>query len=145
MFEATCVGRGIRVALAESFPRVRGDSARVREVLENLLDNALKFMGNQAEPRVQVGVRHKGPAPVFFVRDNGIGVAASDRERIFGLFTHLRPETEGAGAGLAIAKRIVEAHGGRIWVESEGPGRGAIFCFTLGPAYDAKAPERGDR
>jgi signal transduction histidine kinase len=132
MVEEACARRGIQVALAQSFPTVRGDRIRLREVLENLLDNAVKFMGNQPAPRVVVGVREEGPTPVFFVRDNGKGIAADDREKVFDLFTRLHPNAEGAGAGLAIVRRIVEAHGGRIWVESKGPGTGSTFCFTLG-------------
>jgi len=73
---------------------------------------------------------------VLFVRDNGKGVDPGHHERIFGLFEKLDPAGEGTGVGLTIARRIVEAHGGRIWVESEGRGRGATFCFTL--------PERAD-
>jgi len=141
MFEAPCAARGIRLELGKSFPLVRGDPARLREVLENLLDNAIKFMGDQAAPRVLIGMRREGEEPVFFVSDNGAGVAAADRERIFDLFTHLQPDTEGAGAGLAIAKRIVDAHGGRIWVESEGLGKGASFCFTLGAGRGNGLPQ----
>jgi signal transduction histidine kinase len=65
------------------------------------------------------------------LRDNGIGIEPQYHERVFGLFNKLDAETEGTGVGLALVKRIVQVHGGRIWVESEGPGKGATFCFTL--------------
>ena len=68
--------------------------------------------------------------PVIYVRDNGVGIAPEHYERVFGLFNKLNPGAEGTGVGLAIVKRVIEVHGGRIWVESE-EGKGATFCFTL--------------
>jgi signal transduction histidine kinase len=68
---------------------------------------------------------------VFFVRDNGIGIESTYHERVFQLFERLEPETPGTGIGLTLVQRIVQAHGGRIWVESEGAGQGSTFCFTL--------------
>ncbi|MEP6895748.1 MAG: ATP-binding protein, partial [Chloroflexota bacterium] len=75
--------------------------------------------------------------PVLFIKDNGIGVAPEYHERIFGLFNKLDPRSEGTGVGLALVKRIVEVHGGRIWIESEA-GKGSIFYFTL-PAKEESA------
>ncbi|HET7294427.1 MAG TPA: ATP-binding protein [Vicinamibacteria bacterium] len=126
--------RGARVRIADDLPVVWGDRSRLVQVVQNLLDNAVKFMGDQKDPVIEIGVRRQGAEPVLFVRDNGAGIAAGDQERVFGLFDKLDPEGEGAGVGLALVKRIVELHGGRIWVESEGPGRGSAFCFTLPPA-----------
>lgn len=68
--------------------------------------------------------------PIFYVRDNGMGIAPQHYERVFGLFHKLDPKTDGTGIGLALVKRIIEVHGGRIWVESE-PGKGSTFFFTL--------------
>lgn len=125
--------RRVRVQVAADLPTVYGDRVRLVEVLQNLLDNAIKFMGSQTEPRIEVGCRPSdgNSAPVLFVRDNGIGVAPQFHERIFGLFNKLDPHSEGTGVGLALVKRIVEFHGGKIWVESEGNNKGATFCFII--------------
>ena len=129
--------RGVALEVAEGLPTVRGDRPRLVEVVQNLLDNAAKFMGDQAQPRIEVGARPGRDAPVFFVRDNGRGIEPRFREKVFGLFDRLDSQDEGTGMGLALVKRIVETHGGDVWVESDGPGRGSTFCFTLpgtGPA-----------
>jgi len=125
--------RGVRVEIAEGLPTVYGDRARLVQVVQNLVDNAAKFMGDRPEPCIEIGTRgsDSGGQPVFFVRDDGIGIDRQYHERIFGLFNKLDAHTEGTGVGLALVKRIVEVHGGRIWVESEGVGKGATFCFTL--------------
>jgi signal transduction histidine kinase len=123
--------RGVRVEVAAQMPAVRGDRERLVEVLQNLLDNAAKFMGDQREPRIEVGVRRDHDQPIFFVRDNGRGIEPRYHEKVFGLFDRLDPRDEGTGVGLALVRRIVEAHGGRVWVESEGLGSGSTFCFTL--------------
>ena len=124
-------GRGVEVVILPGLPAVQGDRLRLLEVLQNLLDNAAKFMGDQKEPRIEIGSRRDGEEVVTFVRDNGIGIDPQHRERVFGLFDKLDPKGEGTGVGLALVKRIVELHGGRIWVESEGRLLGSTFCFTL--------------
>jgi signal transduction histidine kinase len=101
------------------------------EVLQNLIDNASKFMGNQTEPEIRIGASNDGMETRFFVKDNGVGVEPRHHDRIFGLFDKLDPKSGGSGAGLAIVKRIVETHEGRIWVESLGNGGGSTFWFTL--------------
>ncbi len=88
-------------------------------------------MGDEAAPRIVIGIRRDAGREVIYVRDNGIGVAREYQEKIFGLFERPDAGAEGTGIGLALVRRIVEVHGGRIWVESEGPGCGASFCFTL--------------
>ena len=120
---------GIEVVIDPTLPRVRADRPRLVEVLQNLLDNAAKFMGSQERPRIDVGWRPEA-LPVFFVRDNGIGIDPRYHQKVFGLFEKLDPAAGGTGIGLALAKRIVEVHGGRIWVESE-LGKGTTFYFTL--------------
>jgi signal transduction histidine kinase len=110
---------------------VRGDRARLLEVLQNLVDNAAKFMGDQERPRIEIGVRQEAGESVIFVRDNGQGIEERFKERVFGLFEKLDPASEGSGVGLALVKRIVEFHGGRVWLESDGAGQGTTVCLTL--------------
>lgn len=120
-----------QVEVAEGLPSIYGDRMRIFEVFQNLIDNAAKFMGDQPQPRIEIGVRGEQEGkPVFFVRDNGIGVAPEYHGQIFGLFNKLDVSLEGTGVGLALVKRIVEFHKGQIWVESEA-GQGAAFFFTL--------------
>ena len=109
---------------------IRCDRVRMREVLQNLVENAIKFCDDD-EPHVEVGVRDCENEPVVFVRDNGIGVDPNYSKKVFGLFEQLDANRDGTGIGLALAKRIVETHGGRIWVESDGVGHGSTFCFTV--------------
>jgi signal transduction histidine kinase len=125
--------RGARIDVAPDLPRVWGDRARLVQVMQNLVDNAVKFSANRPAPLIEIGQRPQAPGrpPVLFVRDNGIGIAPEHLEGIFTLFRKLDPHTEGTGIGLALARRIVEVHGGRIWAESDGPGKGATLCFTL--------------
>ena len=121
----------ITVVVQDALPTVHVDRQRFFEVLQNLIDNAAKFMGDQPAPRIEIGQMGEiNEMPVIYVRDNGIGIAPEFTEKIFGLFDKLNAQTEGTGIGLALVKRIVEFHGGRIWVESE-PGKGATFFFTL--------------
>lgn len=123
--------RGIAVHFEENLPVVFGDRQRMLEVLQNLIDNAAKFMGDQPSPRIEIGQQGEMDGkPVFFVRDNGIGISPEHKNRIFGLFDKLNVNTDGTGVGLALVKRIVEFHGGRIWVESA-LGKGSTFLFTL--------------
>jgi signal transduction histidine kinase len=99
--------------------------------MTNLLDNAVKFMGDQTEPRVEIGVSTGTRMPVFFVKDNGMGFKEENLTRVFGLYERFNPEIPGSGIGLATVRRIIEAHGGKIWVESAGEGKGTTFRFTL--------------
>jgi signal transduction histidine kinase len=123
--------RGVQVRLAAGLPHVVCDRARLLEVVQNLLDNAVKFMGDQAEPLIEIGVRLGEDTPVFVVKDNGAGIDLRYQDKVFGLFDKLDPKSEGTGVGLALVKRIITMHGGRVWIESAGPGTGAAFCFTL--------------
>ena len=123
--------RNIQIAIPPELPMVKADRVRLVQVMQNLMDNAIKFTQSQAQPIIEIGTRCLNGANVFFVRDNGIGIEPQYHERIFGLFNKLDPRAEGTGIGLALVKRIIEVHGGKIWVESEGMGKGATFCFTL--------------
>lgn len=119
------------VVTRDPLPTVEADPSQLGQLLQNLLANALKFHG-PGTPRIHVTARRQGPQWLFSVADNGIGIEAADLERVFGVFErgHPRAQYPGTGIGLAICKRIVERHGGRIWAEST-PGQGAVFYFTL--------------
>ncbi|HEU4731996.1 MAG TPA: PAS domain S-box protein [Kofleriaceae bacterium] len=116
---------------AGALPEVLGDEGQLRQLIQNLIGNALKFRA-EAPPRIAIEARPQGEHHVFSVTDNGIGIEAQHADRIFEMFQrlHERGKYDGSGIGLSIAKRIVERHGGRIWVESR-PGEGATFYFTL--------------
>ncbi len=121
----------VTVSLQPNLPAVYGDPQRLTESLQNLIDNAAKFMGNQPDPQIEIGYDgEEDGLSIFFVRDNGMGIPHELQGRIFGLFDKLDSRSEGSGVGLAIVKRIIEVHGGRIWVESE-IGKGSTFFFTL--------------
>ncbi|HEU5102831.1 MAG TPA: ATP-binding protein, partial [Roseiflexaceae bacterium] len=133
--------RGVAVEVAPDLPNVYGDRMRLVEVLQNLLDNASKFMGDQPQPRIRIGACQRHQEQVFYVQDNGIGIEPRYHQQVFGLFEKLEANGEGTGIGLALVKRIVEVHGGRVWVESHGAGQGATFYFTLAgePVSDAQS------
>jgi PAS domain S-box-containing protein len=119
------------VQVADAVVVLECDRSRLVEIWQNLLENACKFMGEQLKPRIEIGVERRGGETVFFVRDNGVGIEPRYQEKVFSLFEKLNPKIEGTGMGLALVKRVVELYKGRIWVESDGPGRGANFLFTL--------------
>ncbi len=125
---------GITVRVQQDFPKVWGERNRLVQVMDNLLTNAVNYIGiDNPSPLVEVGWEERQGDTVFFVRDNGMGIDAADFDRVFRAFERLpsgRKASEGTGMGLAIVKRIIEAHGGRLWIESES-GRGSTFFFTL--------------
>jgi signal transduction histidine kinase len=123
--------RNITVKISTELPIIYGDRIRLQEVLENLIENAIKYMGDQTDPLIEIGFRNQKHERVMFVKDNGVGIEEKYHERIFGLFEKLNPTIEGTGIGLALVKRIIEIHEGTIWVESEGLGKGSTFCFTI--------------
>jgi PAS domain S-box-containing protein len=131
LLEASLQKRGVRLEIADSLPVVSGDRQRLLQVMINLIDNAVKFMGDQEEPVVEVGVETTATGPEFFIRDNGAGIKKEYQGKIFVLFERLDTKVPGTGVGLATVKKIIEAHGGRVWAESEGPGKGTTFRFTL--------------
>ena len=129
--EGQLQARQVQVQVEASLSSVFGDRIRLMEVIQNLVENAIKFMGGQTNPRIDIGIEVEEGKSVFFVRDNGMGIEPEYFEMIFGLFNKLDTATEGTGIGLALVRRIIEVHGGRIWVESEGRGKGSTFYFTL--------------
>ena len=128
--EETIASRGIKISIYPDMPIIHVDRMKIVEVLVNLIENSVKYMGSQPNPEIEIGQRIDGKDRIFFVRDNGIGIDPSQHDKVFELFYKLDKRSEGSGAGLAIVKRIIEVHGGRIWVESE-LGKGCTMCFTL--------------
>ena len=120
----------VEVSVASDLPNVQVDRMRIVEVLVNLIDNSIRYMGDQPRPRIEIGYRLDENQTVFIVRDNGMGIDPSQHEKVFGLFYKVDGKGEGTGVGLALVKRIIEVHGGRIWIESE-LGKGCTVCFTL--------------
>jgi len=135
--DARIHSKNVTVNISPDLPVVFGDRLRLGEMLENLIDNAAKYSGDQPNPMIEVGTQQRQGSPVIFVKDNGMGIEPQHLSKIFGLFDKLDPLSEGTGIGLAIVKRIIETHGGKVWVESEGLGKGATFYFTL-PNVDGK-------
>ena len=124
----------VQVVVQSELPVVHGDRERLVEVMQNLLENAAKYTTGCTNPLVEIGTRGRSENgyPILFVRDHGIGIDPQYHEQVFGLFNKLNPQMEGTGIGLTLVKRIVETHGGQVWIESS-PGNGATFLFTLPP------------
>ena len=130
MVEARIVEQNIEIEI-DDMPAVSGDKTRLVEVYQNLIENAIKFMGEQKSPRIHIGSRQHDGETCFFVSDNGIGIAKEFHELVFELFERLPQDIEVTGVGLTLVKRIVEVHGGTIRVESDGLGQGCTILFTL--------------
>ncbi len=123
---------GVEFTIGPDLPTIRANRSLLLQVLQNLIENSIKFMGNQAHPKIEIGQRLDRSGQVFYVRDNGIGIDPSCQKRIFGRFKRLECKgIEGSGLGLSLVKRAIEVQGGQVWVESEGSGRGSTFCFRL--------------
>lgn len=127
----TAVRESGAVIHRDGLPTVRADGAQLEHVFQNLLSNAIRFHGD-GRPEIHVGAKQQNGGWLFWVKDSGMGIDPEYAERVFVIFQqlHTRSEYPGTGIGLAVCKRIVERHGGRIWVESE-PGEGATFYFTI--------------
>ena len=126
------IGESGTVVESEHLPEVEGNEGELTQLFQNLVENAIKFRRDGIPPRVNISVEQKETEWVFTVRDNGIGIEPQYYDRIFLIFQRLqrREDFPGTGMGLAICRKIVEHHHGRIWVEST-PGHGSSFCFTL--------------
>lgn len=118
--------------MADDLPTICCDPERMYQVFENLLVNGIKFTGTTDRPVIEIGCRDRGDSHQFYVRDNGIGIDPKHHRRIFEMFHRVQDieDKDGTGLGLAIVDRIVNNHGGKVWVESE-KGKGAIFYFAL--------------
>jgi signal transduction histidine kinase len=125
---------GVTLTVEKGLPLVYGEMERLCQVMENLLSNAVKYIGKEnPSPRIDVGAMDRNGQKVFFVRDNGIGIEKRYHQKIFEIFQRLpaaKKSAEGTGVGMTIVKRIIEHHGGDIWLDSE-PGKGTAFFFTL--------------
>lgn len=128
----------VEVRVGDALGSVLGDRTRIREVFQNLVENAARFMHDEERPLIEIDAEWRQNEVVCCVRDNGIGIEPEYHQKVFGLFERLDSRTEGTGVGLALVKAIVEHHGGRIWIESEGLGTGTAFFFTL-PAVEKSA------
>jgi len=121
---------GATVSLADTFPKVYADRMRIKQVLANLIQNSIKYRDKTVPLKIKIGHQLSKGEVVFFVRDNGLGIDASETEKVFALFYRGTAGGEGSGIGLPVVKKIIEAHGGRIWIESQS-GKGTAMYFTL--------------
>ncbi|MEK7867818.1 MAG: ATP-binding protein, partial [Candidatus Omnitrophota bacterium] len=128
--------RKVDLSVKPDFPKVTCDKIRISEVFSNLVSNAIKYTKKDIRPVIEIGWSDKKDLYEFYVKDNGIGIEKQYYDKIFQIFQrlHAKGEYEGTGAGLTIVKKIVENHGGKIWVESE-VGKGSVFYFTLPKNY----------
>ena len=132
--DSTLNEAGCELVVSNELHDVMGDRTRIRQVFQNIITNAVENRGDQEALRVTIGsalMEEEANTIRFSVTDNGKGLGEADREVIFEMFSRLNPDDRGSGVGLAICKKVVEAHGGEIWAESEGPGKGSSFLFTL--------------
>lgn len=135
--------QNIEVSVSDSLPDVFGDATQLTQVFANLIGNAIKFMRpEEADPKIEIGARTEDDKAIFWVADNGRGIRKEHQAAIFKLFERSKrdPDIEGSGIGLAIVKRVIENHKGRVWVESE-EGKGATFFFTLPISPPAAGPD----
>lgn len=121
----------IKITIQNDLPLIRCDRKRLIEVITNLLDNAVKFMGDTPDPHISIGTIADDHDVTFYIKDNGIGIEQNYHQKIFTMFNKLSATTEGTGIGLALTKRIIEQHNGRIWIESEGTGQGTSVYFSI--------------
>lgn len=111
--------------------RLHGDPLHFGQIWQNLIENAVKYMGDQTQPQIEIGAIQQAQDVLFYVRDNGMGIKHEHQQRIFNLFSKLDPTSDGIGLGLTMLKKIVSIYRGRVWVESAGEGQGSCFFFTL--------------
>ena len=119
------------ITIMPAMPNLYADRGRINEVIQNLLENAIKFSRDSDHPKIKVYSETRENHILFVVEDNGIGIESAYHEKIFVLFERLDAKADGTGVGLALVKRIVETHGGEIWIESPVDPEGSRFCFTL--------------
>ncbi len=147
--------KSIQLVIGDILPVIHAERNRIRQLFQNLIDNAIKYMGDEPQPRIEIGWAEEERIYLFWVSDNGTGIPADQKDKIFGIFRRVQnaqtAQVEGKGIGLAVVKSIVEVLGGEIWVET-GPNPGSTFYFTMdrsvvggdaSPAPDAQSQEEG--
>lgn len=123
--------RGVNVTIDDKSLTLIGDRLQLGQIWQNLIENTIKYMGDQPSPVIEIGIADIHGEAEFYVRDNGIGIKPEHAERVFQLFTQLSKNNPGTGLGLSLVKKIVERYHGKVRVESEGIGKGSCFRFTL--------------
>jgi len=131
MLSGEIQGSNVRIDIDAKLPEIKCDRLRMQQVMQNLIGNAIKFSMKNKEPVVKIGTRSENKKTVFYIKDNGIGIKPQYKDKVFNIFHKLDPNTSGTGIGLTYTKRIIEVHGGHIWIESEGVGKGCTVCFVL--------------
>lgn len=127
--------RNVKTMISAPPVMLYGHSPRLIQLYQNLIDNAIKFMGDQPSPVIELGAyEDENKQVVLFVKDNGIGIDNKYHDKVFGLFEKLNPSSDGTGIGLALVKRVIEVHDGRIWYSSPGENKGTTFFFTIDKA-----------
>ena len=124
-------GSAVEIDIAPDMPAVLADKHQISEVMQNLLENAIKFCSGVERPKISVDAEIRDNRVQCRIKDNGIGIDSRYHEKVFGLFDRLDPNIDGTGVGLALVKRIIEIHDGKVWIESEGIGQGTQVIFTL--------------
>ena len=117
--------------IVDDFPTVPIDRVRMVQVLQNLVENACRFSGDHDRPYIEIGSFQENAEEVFYVKDHGIGLDPEYQDRVFELFSQLDPSSPGTGLGLALVKKIIEHHNGRVWVRSNDGEPGTTFLFSL--------------
>ncbi len=129
---------GVEIEIAPDMPAVLADKHQIGEVMQNLLENAIKFCSEVDRPNISVGAEILDNRVQCRIKDNGIGIDPRYHDKVFGLFDRLDPNIDGSGVGLALVKRIIEVHDGKVWIESEGTGQGTQVIFTLPAAGEMR-------
>ncbi|MCB0279039.1 MAG: GHKL domain-containing protein, partial [Calditrichaeota bacterium] len=121
----------VEITVSSELPVIIADKKRLIEVMKNLLDNAIKYRNKNKRLKISITCLENGQHHLFAVSDNGLGIDMKYKDKIFGIFERLNQAIDGTGIGLAIVKSIIESHKGSVWVESDGPGKGSTFYFTI--------------